>query len=259
MNNVKLELRDAVAILTVDRPQALNALNTETLNELYACLKEIEEKRTIRAVILTGGGEKAFIAGADIAEMYQADAADGREFSALGYRVTERLENMRAVTIAAINGYALGGGCEMSLACDIRIASENAVFAQPETGLGIVPGFGGTQRLSRLIGKGRAKELIFTCDRIDAQEAYRIGLVNHVVPKEELMPYCEAMANRVARNAPLAVEVAKQAINVGLDVDLNSGIQLEENLLGLLFATQDKKEGMGAFLEKRKEKHFTGR
>lgn len=171
----------------------------------------------------------------------------------------KRLENMEKPTIAAVNGYALGGGCEISMACDITIASENAKFGQPECGLGILPGFGGTQRLPRLVGKKRAKELIFSCDMIDADEAFRIGLANHVVPAAELLDYCKAMAKRIMKNAPFAVALAKQAINVGLDTDIDAGLQLEANLFGLSFATEDKKEGMTAFLEKRKEKNFTGK
>ena len=163
-----------------------------------------------------------------------------------------RLENMPQVTIAAVNGYALGGGCEISMACDIRVASENAKFAQPETGLGILPGFGGTQRLARLVGKGRAKEMIFTCDQIDAQEAYRIGLANHVVPLEELLDYCKKMAAKILSKGSYAVSLAKQVINAGADMDLDNGLKLEANIFGLSFATEDKKEGMTAFLEKRK-------
>lgn len=170
-----------------------------------------------------------------------------------------RLENMPQVTIAAVNGFALGGGCEISMACDIRVAAENAKFAQPECGLGILPGFGGTQRLARLVGKGRAKEMIFTCDMIDAQDAYRIGLANHVVPQEELLDYCKAMAGRIMKNAPYAVSLAKQVINSGADMDLDNGLKLEANIFGLSFSTEDKKEGMTAFLEKRKEKHFIGK
>ena len=166
---------------------------------------------------------------------------------------------MPQVTIAAVNGFALGGGCEISMACDIRVAAENAKFAQPECGLGILPGFGGTQRLARLVGKGRAKEMIFTCDMIDAQDAYRIGLANHVVPQEELLDYCKAMAGRIMKNAPYAVSLAKQVINSGADMDLDNGLKLEANIFGLSFSTEDKKEGMTAFLEKRKEKHFIGK
>ena len=210
-------------------------------------------------VILTGSGSKSFVAGADISEMVNATPAEGRAMGLLAREAFGRLENMPQVTIAAVNGFALGGGCEISMACDIRVAAENAKFAQPECGLGILPGFGGTQRLARLVGKGRAKEMIFTCDMIDAQDAYRIGLANHVVPQEELLDYCKAMAGRIMKNAPYAVSLAKQVINSGADMDLDNGLKLEANIFGLSFSTEDKKEGMTAFLEKRKEKHFIGK
>ena len=210
-------------------------------------------------VILTGSGEKSFVAGADISEMVNATPAEGRKMGLLAREAFGRLENMPQVTIAAVNGFALGGGCEISMSCDIRVASENAKFAQPECGLGILPGFGGTQRLPRLVGKGRAKELIFTCDMISADEAFRMGLANHVVPQAELIDYCKAMAGRIMKNGPFAVALAKQAINTGMDTDLDSGLKLEANLFGLSFSTADKKEGMTAFLEKRKEKHFIGK
>ena len=191
--------------------------------------------------------------------MVNATPAEGRAMGLLAREAFGRLENMPQVTIAAVNGFALGGGCEISMACDIRVAAENAKFAQPECGLGILPGFGGTQRLARLVGKGRAKEMIFTCDMIDAQDAYRIGLANHVVPQEELLDYCKAMAGRIMKNAPYAVSLAKQVINSGADMDLDNGLKLEANIFGLSFSTEDKKEGMTAFLEKRKEKHFIGK
>ena len=205
-------------------------------------------------VILTGSGSKSFVAGADISEMVNATPAEGRAMGLLAREAFGRLENMPQVTIAAVNGFALGGGCEISMACDIRVAAENAKFAQPECGLGILPGFGGTQRLARLVGKGRAKEMIFTCDMIDAQDAYRIGLANHVVPQEELLDYCKAMAGRIMKNAPYAVSLAKQVINSGADMDLDNGLKLEANIFGLSFSTEDKKEGMTAFLEKRPSK-----
>lgn len=259
MNNLLLEIESGVAVLTINRPKALNALNSETLAELNTCLSELEKNKDVKVVILTGAGEKSFVAGADISEMVNATPAEGRAMGLLAREAFGRLENMPQVTIAAVNGYALGGGCEISMACDIRIASDNARFGQPECGLGILPGFGGTQRLARLIGKGRAKELIFTCDQIDAQEAYRIGLANKVVPRAELLDTCKAMAGRIMKNGPFAVALAKQAINTGMDTDLDSGLTLEANLFGLSFSTEDKKEGMTAFLEKRKEKHFTGK
>ena len=259
MNNLLLEIENGVALLTINRPKSLNALNSETLSELNTCLSELEANSDVKVVILTGSGEKAFVAGADISEMVNATPAEGRTMGLLAKEAFGRLENMPQVTIAAVNGYALGGGCEISMACDIRVASENAKFGQPECGLGILPGFGGTQRLARLVGKGRAKELIFTCDQISAEDAYRMGLANHVVPQAELIDYCKAMAGRIMKNGPFAVALAKQAINTGMDTDLDSGLKLEANLFGLSFSTEDKKEGMTAFLEKRKEKHFVGR
>ncbi len=259
MNNLLLEVQDNIAVLTINRPKSLNALNSETLSELNECLAGLEKREDIKVVILTGSGEKSFVAGADISEMVNATAKEGRAMGMLAREAFGRLENMPQVTIAAVNGYALGGGCEISMACDIRVASEDARFGQPECGLGILPGFGGTQRLARLVGKGRAKELIFTCEQIDAQEAYRIGLANKVVPQAELLDTCKAMAGRIMKNGPFAVTLAKQAINTGSDTDLDSGLKLEANLFGLAFATEDKKEGMTAFLEKRKEKHFVGK
>ena len=259
MNNLLLEVENGIALLTINRPKSLNALNSETLAELNTCLAELENNEEVKVVILTGSGEKSFVAGADISEMVNGTPAEGRKMGLLAKEAFGRLENMPQVTIAAVNGYALGGGCEISMACDIRVASENARFAQPECGLGILPGFGGTQRLPRLVGKGRAKELIFTCDQITAEDAYRMGLVNHVVPQAELIDYCKAMAGRIMKNGPFAVALAKQAINTGMDTDLDSGLKLEANLFGLSFSTADKKEGMTAFLEKRKEKHFIGK
>ena len=259
MNNLLLEVENGIALLTINRPKSLNALNSETLAELNTCLAELENNEEVKVVILTGSGEKSFVAGADISEMVNATPAEGRKMGLLAKEAFGRLENMPQVTIAAVNGYALGGGCEISMACDIRVASENARFAQPECGLGILPGFGGTQRLPRLVGKGRAKELIFTCDQITAEDAYRMGLVNHVVPQAELIDYCKAMAGRIMKNGPYAVSLAKQAINTGMDTDLDSGLKLEAKLFGLSFSTADKKEGMTAFLEKRKEKHFIGK
>lgn len=259
MNNLLLEVENGIALLTINRPKALNALNSETLAELNTCLAELENNDDVKVVILTGSGEKSFVAGADISEMVNATPAEGRKMGLLAREAFGRLENMPQVTIAAVNGFALGGGCEISMACDIRVASDNAKFGQPECGLGILPGFGGTQRLPRLVGKGRAKELIFTCDMISADDAFRMGLANHVVPQAELIDYCKAMAGRIMKNGPLAVALAKQAINTGSDTDLDSGLKLEANLFGLSFSTADKMEGMTAFLEKRKEKHFVGK
>lgn len=251
MNNIKLEVTEGMALVTIDRPKALNALNSETLEELNGCLKGLEQRKDVRVVVLTGGGAKSFVAGADIAEMVNASPAQGRAMALLADEVFCRLENMPQVTIAAVNGYALGGGCEIAMACDIRLAAENAVFGQPECGLGIIPGFGGTQRLARLVGKGRAKELIFTCDWINAQEAWRIGLANKVVAKEELLDTCRAMAKTIMGKGSYAVSVAKAVINAGMDMDLANGLKMEADAFGLTFATHDKQEGMTAFLEKR--------
>ena len=257
MNNLLVEVENGIAVVTINRPKSLNALNSETLAELDECFGDIEKRDDVKVLILTGSGEKSFVAGADISEMVANSAIGGRKMALLAKIAFEKLENMRQVTIAAVNGFALGGGCEIAMACDIRVASENAKFAQPEVGLGTIPGFGGTQRLPRLVGKGRAKELIFTTDMIDAQEAYRIGLANKVVPLPELLDKCKEMAKKIMAQSSYAVSLAKAAINTGLDVDLSSGLKLEAGLFGLTFATADKKEGMTAFVEKRKEKKFT--
>ena len=196
-NNLLVEIEDGIAVVTINRPKSLNALNSETLAELGDIAAAIEKAKDVKVVILTGSGQKSFVAGADISEMVNATPMEGRAMALLAAETFKKFENMPQVTIAAVNGYALGGGCEISMCCDIRIAAENAKFAQPEVNLGILPGFGGTQRLPRLIGKGRAKELIFTTDQIDAQEAYRIGLANKVVPQEELLDYCKAMAKKI--------------------------------------------------------------
>lgn len=256
-NNLELSVEGEVAILKISRPQALNALNSETLEELTTCLDEVEANDAIKVLILTGGPDKkgnefkSFVAGADIAEMVGFSAPEARAFGIKASKPFFKLMEMRQVTIAAVNGFALGGGCEIAMACDIRIASENAIFGQPETGLGIIPGFGGTQRLARLVGMGRAKELIFTCDNIDANEAYRIGLVNKVVPAEELMATAKAMATKIASKGSYAISVAKAAINNGYDMDIHNAVEMEANLFGVTNDTHDKKEGMGAFLEKR--------
>lgn len=246
-----VEVKDQIAVVSINNPKSLNALNSATLEELNACLAEIEGRKDIRVVIITGAGPKAFVAGADISEMVNASPEAGRAMARLADEAFCRLEQMPQVSIAAVNGYALGGGCELAMSCDIRIASEKAVFGQPECGLGILPGFGGTQRLARLVGKGRAKELIFTCDRIDAQEAYRIGLANQVVPADTLMDTCFAMAGRILSKGSYAVTLAKHCIETGMDTDLASGLELEATSFGLSFATHDKQEGMTAFLEKR--------
>ena len=246
-----METRGQIAIVTINNPKSLNALNSATLAELNDCLAGIEKSKDIRVVILTGSGAKAFVAGADISEMVNATAAEGRAMALLAKDAFYRLEKMPQVTIAAVNGFALGGGCELSMSCDIRIAAANAKFGQPECNLGILPGFGGTQRLARLVGKGRAKELIFTCDYISADEAYRIGLANKVVPQEELMDTSIAMAEKILTKGSYAISLAKMCIETGMDTDLDSGLDMEATNFGLSFATADKKEGMTAFLEKR--------
>ena len=246
------EVNNRIATVTINNPKSLNALNSATLAELGDCFKTISEDKDIRVVIVTGSGAKAFVAGADISEMVNATAEEGRAMALLADETFGMLEKMDKVTIAAVNGYALGGGCEIAMACDIRIASENAVFGQPECSLGIFPFFGGTQRLARLVGKGRAKELIFTCDKIKADEAYRIGLVNKVVPAEELMTACIQMAEKIMKQSGYAITLAKNCIDTGINTDLASGLMLENANIGLCFATADKAEGMKAFLEKRK-------
>lgn len=239
-------------MICIDRPKSLNALNTQTLKELGQVINDISERKDIYTVIITGSGEKAFVAGADITEMKSKSAIEGREMAKLAQKVFSNIENMPQVVIAAVNGYALGGGCELSMACDIRLASTNAKFGQPEVGLGIIPGFAGTQRLPRLVGKGIAKELIFTTDMIDAKEAYRIGLVNKVYEPEELMEKTIELAQKIMKKGLFAVSLAKSAINNGLNMDTESAYAFEANLFGLCFSTDDQTEGMSAFIEKRK-------
>ncbi len=259
MTHILLEKKGPVAIATVNRPRALNALNSEVLTDLDALIGEIEADESVRVLILTGSGEKAFVAGADIAEMARLSKAEAEAFGKHGNDVFRRLEQLAIPTIAAVNGYALGGGCELSMVCDVRICSDTAVFGQPETGLGITPGFGGTQRLARLIGPGMAKQLIYSARNIKADEALRIGLVNAVYPAEELMAAAEKLAETIARNAPIAVRACKQAINEGLEQPMDEAIVLEEKLFGNCFETEDQKEGMGAFLEKRKHEPYRNR
>ena len=260
MNNLKLEIDGAIAVLTISRPAAMNALNSETLEELDGALTEIESNADVRAVILTGGPDKkgnefkSFVAGADIGEMSTLTKAEGEAFGKKGNDVFRKLETFPIPVIAAVNGFALGGGCEISMSCDIRICSENAVFGQPEVGLGITPGFGGTQRLARLVGAGMAKQMIYTARNIKADEALRIGLVNAVYPAEELMAQAEKMAAGIAKNAPIAVRNCKKAINEGLDVDMDKAVVIEEKLFGDCFETEDQKYGMAFFLDKNKEK-----
>ena len=250
MEFVLYEQKGAVGIITISREKALNALNSSVLDELNATLDQVNLSE-VRCLILTGAGQKSFVAGADIGEMSSLTKAEGEAFGKKGNDVFRKIETFPIPVIAAINGFALGGGCEISMSCDIRICSDNAVFGQPEVGLGITPGFGGTQRLARLVGMGRAKEMIFTCDNVDAAEAYRIGLVNKVVAKEELMPTAKAMAAKIISKGSYAISVAKAAINNGYDMDIKNAVEMEANLFGVVNDTNDKKEGMGAFLEKR--------
>lgn len=255
MELVLFEQQEHVGIITINRPKALNALNSQVLNELDGLLNTIDLS-TVRALILTGAGEKSFVAGADIGEMSTLTKAQGEAFGKIGNDVFRKLELYPIPVIAAINGFALGGGCEISLSCDIRLCSENAVFGQPEVGLGITPGFGGTQRLARIVGPGKAKELIYTGLNIKSDEAYRIGLVNAVYPLEELMPAALKMASKISRNAPIAVRASKKAINEGTQVNMDEAIVIEEKYFGDCFETEDQVEGMTAFLEKRKVKSF---
>lgn len=258
LKNILLEKEGHLAIVTINRPKALNALNSETLRDLDVVLEDLENDNNIYSVILTGSGEKAFVAGADISEMKDLSEEEGREFGLLGNRVFRRLEKLDKPVIAAISGFALGGGCELAMACDIRIASEKARFAQPEAGLGITPGFGGTQRLPRLVGEGRAKELIYTCAMIKADEALRIGLVNKVVPLDTLMEEAKNMANTIIANGPIAVKLCKDAINRGIQVDIDEAIEIEAGDFGKCFSTEDQKEGMSAFMERR-DKNFSNK
>lgn len=251
-NNIIMEKEGGIAILTINRPKALNALNSDTLQEIKAAIADVREDAAVGALIITGAGDKAFVAGADISYMENMTAVEGRDFGLLGQEVFMSVDNLEKPVIAAVNGFALGGGCELSLACDIRLASENAKFGQPEVGLGITPGFGGTQRLPRAIGEGRAKELIYTGTNINAQEAYRLGLVNHVYPAETLMDEAKQMAKKIAANAPLAVRFCKASINKGMQADINTAMNIEADLFGMCFSTEDQKEGMNAFLNKRK-------
>ncbi len=256
MGFVLYEQKDAVGIITINRPEALNALNSAVLDDLNAMIDAVD-LNAVRCLILTGAGEKSFVAGADIGEMSSLTKAEGEAFGKKGNDIFRKIETLPVPVIAAVNGFALGGGCEISMSCDIRICSENAVFGQPEVGLGITPGFGGTQRLARLVSPGMAKQLIYTARNIKADEAYRIGLVNAVYPQEELMAQAEKMAAGIAKNAPIAVRNCKKAINDGLEAGMDEAIVIEEKLFGDCFETHDQVEGMTAFLEKRKEKNFT--
>ncbi len=247
---VEIEVKDKYAVVTINRPEALNALNSQVLDELNAVLDGIDVNE-IRAVVLTGAGEKSFVAGADIGEMSTLTKAEGEAFGKKGNDIFRRIETFPVPFIAAVNGFALGGGCEIAMSCDIRICADSAVFGQPEVGLGITPGFGGTQRLARLVSPGMAKQLIYTARNIKADEAYRIGLVNAVYPLEELLAAAEKLASTIAKNAPIAVRNCKKAINDGLQTNMDEAIVIEEKLFGDCFETEDQKEGMANFLRKK--------
>lgn len=249
--NLLVERQEAIAIIKINRPKYLNALNSLTLEELSYILEEVASDPMIRVVILTGNGEKAFVAGADISQMQNLTPLEARRFSQLGQAIMNKIENLPQPVIAAVNGFALGGGTEIAMACDIRLASENAKFGQPEVTLGILAGFGGTQRLSKLVGSGRASEILFTGEMLDANEAYRIGLVNHVYPLESLMTGALSLAKKIASRAPVAVQLTKSAIQKGKNMDLFSGQAYEAEVFGQTFSTEDQKEGCSAFLEKR--------
>ena len=253
MSFVTTEIQDAVAVLTIDRPKALNALNPEVLADLKAAFEAIDQN-TVRCVVLTGAGDKSFVAGADIGSMSTMTKAEGEAFGKLGNDVFLMIESFPLPVIAAVNGFALGGGNELAMSCDIRLCSDNAVFGQPETGLGITPGFGGTQRLARLVSPGMAKQILYTAKNIKADEALRIGLVNAVYPQEELMAAAMKLAGQIAVNAPIAVRATKAAINTGLEQPMDEAIVTEEKLFGSCFETEDQKAGMANFLEKDKAK-----
>src|SRR5437868_6273568 len=249
--NILFEKKSAIAYVTVNRAKVLNALNMATMEELRTAFHEIKNDAGVRVVIVTGAGEKAFIAGADIIELAKHDAVSGKEYTHRGQSVLNLIENLGKPVIACINGFALGGGCEIAMACTMRLASENAKLGQPEVKLGIIPGYGGTQRLPRLVGKGLAMQHVLTGEMITAQEAHRIGLVNEVTAVAELIPRAEAIAARITANAPLAVQYAMEAVNKGMEMTLAEGLYLEAVLFSVACSSEDKKEGTTAFLEKR--------
>ena len=250
MGFVDYEVEGAVGVITINRPKALNALNSAVLDDLEAVLDAVDLD-AVRALVLTGAGEKSFVAGADIGEMSTLTKAEGEAFGKKGNDIFRKIETFPIPVIAAVNGFALGGGNEIAMSCDIRICSDNALFGQPEVGLGITPGFGGTQRLARLVSPGMAKQIIFSNSNIKADEAYRIGLVNAVYPQEELLPAAKKMAARIAKQAPIAVRACKKAINEGLQVDMDQALVIEEKLFGSCFETYDQQEGMANFLRKK--------
>lgn len=250
---VEYRREESVGIITINRPKALNALNSDVLNTLELMLSNLETD-DINVLVITGSGEKAFVAGADIPEMSEMTTMEAKVFSDKGNRVFSKMESFRTPVIAAVNGFALGGGCELALSADIRIASDNAKFGQPEVGLGIIPGFGGTQRLARTVGMAKAKELIYSGKVIKAEEAQRIGLTNEVVPQENLMEVAMTLAKKIASQAPLAVEMSKKVMNEGINMSISQGLDYEAVSFGALFSTDDQKEGMQAFINKRKAK-----
>lgn len=252
--NLLVDISEAIATVTINRPKSLNALNKETLLEMRDCFTALAGDRGVRVVIITGAGEKAFVAGADISFMQPLDPEAGKAFGRLGHEVTRLIEYLPQPVIAAINGFALGGGCELAISCDMRYASTNAKFGQPEVNLGVIPGFGGTQRLPRLIGKGLANELLFSGNIIDAEEACRIGLVNRVFAPENLLAECRALAQKIATRGPGAVRLCKEAVNNGLEMDLSRACVYEADLFAHCFSSLDQKEGMSAFLAKRAPK-----
>lgn len=259
MENILFEKREHIGLITVCRPKALNALNSKTLVELNETLEIISADRDIYCIVITGSGEKAFVAGADISEMKDMSVFEARNFGLLGNMVFRKIETLKIPVIAAVNGFALGGGCELALSCDIRIASENAKFGQPEVGLGITPGFGGTQRLARTVGTAKAKEMIYTGTNINAEEAYRVGLVNRVVPSDKLMDEVFSIANKIAANGPIAVQLCKSAINRGIQTDIDTAVTYESEVFAQCFSSQDQKDAMGAFLEKKKLEKFNNK
>src|SRR3954466_7244877 len=250
-DNIRFDRKDQIAYVTIDRPKVLNALNMATMGELVTIFTQLKDDREVRVVILTGAGEKSFVAGADIGEVQKNKPVGAKESTHRGQAVLDLIENLGKPVIACLNGFALGGGCEIAMACTMRLASENAKLGQPEVKLGIIPGYGGTQRLPRLVGKGIAMQLLLTGEMITAQEAHRIGLVNEITASAELLPRAEAIAQKIIANAPLAVQYAMEAVNKGMEMTLQEGLYLEAVLFGVCCATEDKTEGTTAFLEKR--------
>jgi enoyl-CoA hydratase len=251
LTNLKLEKKNQVAYVTIDRPKVLNALNMATMQELWQVFSELKDDTQVRVVILTGGGEKAFVAGADINELARNNAVEAKAYTHKGQATLDLIENLGKPVIACVNGFALGGGCEIAMASTMRLASENAKFGQPEVKLGIIPGYGGTQRLPRLVGTGLAMQMVLTGEMISAQEAHRIGLVNEVVPADRLVARAEEIAQKIIGMAPLAIQYCMEAVNQGMNMTLAEGLFLEATLFGICCATEDKKEGTTAFLEKR--------